>query len=252
MPTKQRQTAPYVPFKTFLSAIESLGPPTPHSIDRSLWPSFSGGITGQLLSAFRFFQLIDENGAPKQELALLVEQPAERKGVFQGLMKRAYEDVISIGLLKASPKQLDDALEGYGVSGATHRKAVSFFLQAARYCELPLSQHLSRQTRSRTRRKAGKFRNGDAAKDAIATTDFSAPQRTHRTIRLRSGEGSVTLEVTFDAFTISPEDREFVFKTLIDQLIAYERQGQRSEVGPELPAENQDEPPRIGDEDVPF
>src|ERR1035437_9580386 len=152
----EKKTAPYVPFRTFFSAIEGLGKATPHRIDRSLWPSYSGGVTSQLISAFRFFDLIDEAGKPQPQLALLVEQPEQRKKVLQELMKRAYADVVSIGLLKASPKQLDDAIGAYGLSGATQRKAVSFFLQAAKFCELPLSQHLVKKTRTRSKRRTGK------------------------------------------------------------------------------------------------
>ena len=59
--TKKKRTVAYVPFKTFFTSIESLASHgMPSIIDRTVWPNYSGVIQSQVLSAYRFFGLVDE------------------------------------------------------------------------------------------------------------------------------------------------------------------------------------------------
>lgn len=47
--TIKKLTVAYAPFKTFLSAIQALEHGVPDTIDRTVWPSFSGVMQSQLL-----------------------------------------------------------------------------------------------------------------------------------------------------------------------------------------------------------
>ena len=58
-----------------------------------------------------------------------------------------YRTLIALDLTRTSPRQLDEAMRKYGLTGATHKKAVSFFLQAAQYGSVPISPLLKAKTR---------------------------------------------------------------------------------------------------------
>lgn len=199
---------PYVPFRTFLTAIETLERGCPNQLDRSVWPSYSGAIQGQLLGAFRFLGLMDENQFPTAELKDLIARKDNRRVLLRRLLETSYADLIRLDLSRTSPRQLDDAMRQYGLNGATHRKAVSFFLQAAQYAGLPLSVLLR-----------AKIRGGGPGKRRPAAAPKSTPAIS-KTIELKSG-GVLTLTAAVDFFAISAEDRQFVFD-LIDRMQAYE------------------------------
>jgi hypothetical protein len=209
--------APYVPFKTFLSAVESFESGLPNQVDRSVWPSHSGATQGQLLGAFRFLNLIDDRGCPGAGLRELVEGRENRKRTLRRVLEKSYPELTSLDLSKASPRQLDDTVRQYGLTGATHRKAVSFFLQAANWAELPLSVLLRKKTRETGPRR----RKEPPAAPRAGTGTRPPPPGESKTIQLRSG-GSLTLVTEFRFLELAREDREFVFG-LLDQMAAYER-----------------------------
>jgi len=215
--------APYVPFRTFLTALEGFQTGLPNRIDRSLWPSLSGAIQGQLLAAFRFLALVDEEGVPTPLLReLAAAGPEARKRLLRRALEKSYPDLIALDLTRTSPRQLEEALRRYGYTGATLRKAVSFFLQGAACADLPLSVLLRKKTRRAGLRRAAPRHS--PAKSAAASAAES------RTVRLRSG-GALTLSTDVKFLELSREDREFVF-SLLDQMAAYEQRGGNS--GPVL------------------
>jgi hypothetical protein len=199
---------PYVPFRTFLTALETLERACPNQLDRSVWPSYSGAIQGQLLGAFRFLGLMDESQCPTPALRELVARTDNRRALLRRLLEAKYPGLVGLDLARSSPKQLDEALRQYGLNGTTHKKAVSFFLQAAQYAGLPLSVLLRARTRG----------GGQGKRRPAAAPAESAPALS-KTIELRSG-GVLTLTAAVDFFSISPEDRTFVFE-LIDRIQAY-------------------------------
>lgn len=204
---------PYVPFKTFLTAVDALEAGLPNQLDRSVWPSYSGAIQGQLLGAFRFLGLMDEGHCPTPALADLVSKRGARRELLRGLIERHYRTLVALDLTRTSPRQLDEALRQYGLSGATHKKAVSFFLQAAQFAGMPLSVLL----KAKTRTAAFGHKRATAAATAAPETP-GAPLS--KTVRLRSG-GTLTVAASLDLFSLAGEDRKLVFD-LIDRLQEYE------------------------------
>lgn len=200
---------PYVPFRTFLTALETLERGCPNQLDRSVWPSYSGAIQGQLLGAFRFLGLMDESQCPTAELRDMVSRKDNRRSLLRRLLEAKYSGLIGIDLTHTSPKQLEEAMRQYGLNGATHKKAVSFFLQAAQYAGLPISVLLRARTRG-----SGQGKRRPAATPAENTPAIS------KTIELKSG-GVLTLTAAVDFFSISAGDRNFVFE-LIDRMQAYQ------------------------------
>ncbi len=215
--------AAYVPFKTFLTALETLeGGGVPNRIDGSIWRSFSGLVQSQVLGAFRFLGLV-EGDEPTPELRRLVEEKEKRPAVLRRVLEKSYSALVSRDLTKMTGRMLDGLMEKYNVTGATKRKAVTFFLQAAKYGELPLSRFLLSQTRSspgiRRRKKAGA---GDVtASGGGAPALQSAPSSgSAKTVELENGV-KVSLTVSADLFAMAAEDRKFVL-SLVEKLEEYE------------------------------
>jgi hypothetical protein len=209
--------AAYIAFRTFLGAIDALQHGVPKKLDRTIWRNQSGVVQSQIMMAFRFFGLVDAEDRPTPALERLVDHPEKRVEHIAALLQHGYRDLIAHDLTKMSPKMLEQAMEQYNVSGDTRRKAITFFLQAARFAELPMHPLLSAQIRSaapsKRRRKA---REGNSRPE----TPLSQ-LGTSKVILLDSG-GTLTLSVAADVFSMSAEDRSFVFG-LIDELQKYEK-----------------------------
>jgi hypothetical protein len=256
MSTEQLSNAPaYAPFKTFLNSLETLRGVVPGHVNRSLWPSFSGGTVSQIITTYRFLGLIDDGGRPTRHLAVLAgDNVPLRQSELRQLLQHAYAEIVSIDLTTATPKQLMEAFaDSFTVTGATLQKAISFFLNAAQYAELPLAQFLTRRKGRRRRVPASRTRNGSAIERPTEMPPDSQ-QGTTRTIQLASG-GEIALRVQFDAFTISQGDREFIFN-LIDQLAEYEGSAlTRAELTHKVAAaimQSRVQNVGVGDDDVPF
>ena len=252
MPELEKKTAPYLPFKTLLSSIESLAPHVPNNVERSLFDSQSGAMQSAIMVAFRFLGLIDTKGTPSIALHALVDNPDTRKEEFRKVLERAYPELIALGLAKATPKQLDDAMEQYGVTGSTHQKAVTFFLQAAAFSGIPLSQYITRRKARMAARRRGTRTRLMEVGEVVLNDQQNGDERgssSSRTVELRSG-GSLTLGAEFDPFIISAEDRTFIFG-LIDQLAAYER-GEKEQESAPMRSAPRGRPAPVSDDDVPF
>ena len=144
---------PYVPFATFTSALDALknhGIPASGKIDKTIWESQSGSIRGQLLLAFRFLGLIDDNNRVLPALPPLVAapSPAERKPLLKKLVEDKYRDIIALNLLTISPGQLDEAFRKLGISGSTLKAATRFFIKACAELGIPIAQRFSERTRA--------------------------------------------------------------------------------------------------------
>jgi hypothetical protein len=206
--------APYVPFRTFLAALDSFQRALPSQIDRSLWPSYSGAIRGQLLAAFRFLGLIDDGHCPTAPLREMAARPETRRPALRAAIEQHYQPLMALELTRSSPRQFEEAVRSlYGLGVATHRKAVSFFLQAAQYAGIPLSPLLKAKTRSAA--------FGHRRPPAPAAGTAEPASSVSKSVELKSG-GAVTLTASLDLFSLSAEDRAFVFD-LIDRLQQYER-----------------------------
>src|SRR2546427_10355773 len=163
--------APYLPFKTFQTALDRLHEGMPHQIDKSVFPTFSFSTIPQLLSGFKFFGLIDEKGVPQADLkALAGVKEQDRQPIMRKLLEKRYSEVMEIDLTKATPTQLEEAIKNYNVTGTTHRKAVTCFLQAAKFAKLPMSHLLEAKTtrgvKAGTTRKRRAKTNGNSS-DAV-------------------------------------------------------------------------------------
>lgn len=228
-----KRVPPYLPFKTFLSSLDTLSHGVPPKIDRSLWRSQSGVTQGLIMHAYRFFGLVDEEDGDKstEYLEKVARYPDQRPSVLRFLLEANYDEILASGrhdISKMTMKMLDTVFEeSFAVSGATKQKALAFFLKAARFADLPLSPYLLSQMRNTGPRKKrngkGKLAPlapGETSGTTIVPVTPSTPGSESHSIRLVSG-GTVTVSVSFNPFKMPTEDRAFVF-SLIDKIQEYE------------------------------
>lgn len=157
---QMKTSAAYLPFSTLLTALDHLKAVTvPNEIEAGTFRSMSGQARNQIISAFKFFGLINEQGVPQPDLHALVENEAERKKVVKKLIEKYYPDIVALDFAKITANQLDDKLSGdrYNISGETKKKAKTFLLKAAQYAGFTVHPNLTKITRNR---KAGGRRSG--------------------------------------------------------------------------------------------
>jgi hypothetical protein len=212
--------APYLPFKTFLSSLDPFSQGIPPKIDRTLWNQ-SGFVQGLIMNAYRFFHLVDVNNKPAPEFQHLVKsKDAERKGQIKKLLDIGYPEIMGHDLATMTPKMLDELIDSYNVNGETKKKATTFFLQAARFADIPLSNFLTEKIRSTSGTKRRRKAEGETEHRVAKIPPFNLSSGSSRSVTLADG-GTVTLTISVDVFSLGKEDREFVFG-LIDHLQQYE------------------------------
>lgn len=219
------QAAVYVAFTTFKNALDQLAQGVPNRVDRSVFPGLSGGVQAQLLAGMRFLGLIDGDGKPQPSLAkvAVLDEPS-RKRELRAILEDTYADLFALNLKKTTPAELNEQMaQSYNVSGDTRDKAVRFFLSAAEYAGVPLSQ-LFEKKRGRTasastpKRRRGRPKGSSGASAPTRSTGTGAT----KTVQLTSG-GELTLSASIDLFALTADDRKFVFD-LIDRMDSYERE----------------------------
>jgi hypothetical protein len=155
----------------------------------------------------------------------LAADVASRPATLREVLQHAYGDVLNTVSTATTAAAIEQALSSFRVSGATHRKAVSFLVQACRYAGIPVSKELTAKMRVSHPKAAA-----NAAPGTTETTTI--------TVTLISG-GELTLSGRFNPFTLSPDDRRFVFR-LVDELGAYRMKQQPT--ADSIPADDDEVP----------
>lgn len=131
---------PYISFAQLENVLERMrNEGTPARIDRSYLASWSGSSQAQFLKATASLGLRDEHGRPTETLKALVANPEQRPAIFAGILQDKYADALALGE-DATQQQLDEVFRSYpGISGSTTRKAITFYLHAAKFAGVPVS-----------------------------------------------------------------------------------------------------------------
>lgn len=224
---------PYISFLTFtnfLIWLETEG--VPLQFDGSFWRRKYSGSTGfQLMSGLRFLGLL-KGDKPQPILEELVEAKGdERKVKLADVIRRSYTRVNFDSLARGTPKMLTDWFRDYGLEGDTLRKVESFFINACKFVDIPLSPSLRKKARNKPAKSATgatkerKRKKGEAIprqEDKGTKHKGSADEGTQVSkVTLTSG-GDVVLAINVDLFQLSREDREFVLR-LVDLIKEYGR-----------------------------
>jgi hypothetical protein len=135
-------TPPYGSWTTLHNTIERMAKEggIPARLDRSYLSNLPGSAQTELLSSMKSLGLIDEQLRPTRDLEILVEESEGRGGVVKTIIESRYEGPLALGPF-ATQQQLEDEFRKYNISGSTLRKAVRFFLAAAKFADIPVSPH---------------------------------------------------------------------------------------------------------------
>ena len=227
---------PYMSFQTFWKFIEDLSArPLPPQIDRSIMNSKSGTDQANLMSALTGFGLIGADQRVEPGLRdLAVSDEATRRERLAALIRKHYPEQVAVAEQNGTEQQLHQTFrESFSLESAdTRRKAVTFYLHAARTAGMTLSEYFP-ATRSgsgspgTSRPKRPAKRRASAAPTNAASNGAAARQREGQphiggdtyTVDLASG-GTVSVAVSVNLFDLTTEDRSFVID-LIDKLKGY-------------------------------
>lgn len=140
---------PYFAFKTLtnmLTQMEEHGPP--NRVDRSFLSGMSGAGQTQFIHGLKSLGLIDGEGNVQPQLTALVTAPDDRQALIGQLVRSRYPEAVELGKGNATTGELVDVFrDSYGVQGDTARKAISFFLAAAKYAgDIKLSPNFKTPT----------------------------------------------------------------------------------------------------------
>lgn len=225
--------APYMSFHTFWNFIAELGNnPLPPRIDRSIMTGKSGTDQANLFMALTSFGLIDQEATVLPLLDELTSADQEqRKAILSNLVTANYAEPMRISASNGTSKDLDNAFRDSYPSIAspdTRRKAVTFFLHAAKTAGLELSVHFpttrsgpgapgTSKPRKAARRKPAPLNSG-TEKPLVEAPGAPAAGDTYR-FDLRSG-GTIFAVVDVNIFQLDKEDRDYVIG-LVDKLKGY-------------------------------
>jgi hypothetical protein len=145
---------PYVSFptlKTLLKSFQEHGPPG--RIDRTVLPTFSGSVAGQLIPALRFLGLINIANHPTPRLEHLIKAYGtdEWPGELKIVLEEAYGPLGKLNLQTAAPSQFDEAFtKAYPGADNVVRKCKTFYLAAAAEAKIPISPFIMRNKKPRS------------------------------------------------------------------------------------------------------
>ena len=144
----------YVSWMTFQNCLAWLSDMDvlPTQLDRSVWePKFSGSTGRQLMLALQWVGLLDGDHKPTQELEQLTAETntEEQKQRLRDIFRAVYGAELIDDIARMTPQLVDDNIKALGTSASTQRKAFSFFVNAAKFMDLPVPPTLSKRARNR-------------------------------------------------------------------------------------------------------
>jgi hypothetical protein len=155
-PSKQEKPGlpPYIAFqslKTMAGHFKEHA--VPDRIDRSVLTNFSGAVGAQIITSLRFLGLIDAHGHPTPGFRELVDHHGTDKWptTLGKTLRSAYAPIFELNLATCSPSQFISRFKDtYDGADEVIRKSITFFLNAARDAEIPLSAFLLKARKPRS------------------------------------------------------------------------------------------------------
>ena len=144
MKIQKNNIPPYVAFKTFQTFLEFLSEDMPSRIDRSVWVNrFSGSNGTQLMTAIKFFELVDSDGIPSADFQNLISKDINiQKKTLRKILYKFYDHIFRLDLGSATKYQFREAFRKFGTKEGVLVKCESFFIQAAKFSQIDLSSHI--------------------------------------------------------------------------------------------------------------
>lgn len=168
---------PYFAFRTLTNTLDLMKEKgVPNRVDRTFLVGMSGAGQTQFIAGLKSLGLIDANGNVQTRLTELAQDtPADRKRLLGEILRERYPEAVDLGTTNATTGQLMEIFKEYGVTGDTARKAIAFYLNAARYAgDVPLSPlfqtpKVTAGTGTRKRRRSAGTVDGGESNGALDT-----------------------------------------------------------------------------------
>jgi hypothetical protein len=176
----------YMPWKTFFGFFERVEEKgLPDRVDRSYLSNMSGIDQSYLIMALKGFGLMDEDGRPTEALTPLISKET-RPAAIRKLLETFYPQAVALPP-NATQAQLDETFRPYGLGADPVRKAQTFYLRAADYSGISLSQNFKNPAAApggsagRTSRpRSPKKKAGNSASGTSATPVVNSPPAVSR------------------------------------------------------------------------
>lgn len=134
---------PYFAFQTLLNQLDFMKERgVPNRIDRTFLVGMSGAGQAQYMTGLRSLGMIDAAGTVQPTLIALVNASVgERRRLMGEILEARYAKAVELGKTNATTGQLVELFRNeYGASGDTARKAIAFYLNAAKFAgNVPIS-----------------------------------------------------------------------------------------------------------------
>jgi hypothetical protein len=113
----------------------------PNRVDRTFLTGMSGAGQTQFIAGLKSLGLIDAAGSVQPRLKEMANGTAEdRQRILGDVLKDRYPEAVELGKTNATTGELVEVFRKYGVTGDTARKAIAFYLQAAKFAgNVPVS-----------------------------------------------------------------------------------------------------------------
>lgn len=131
----------YLSWTTFQNVTDELrAKGSPRKLDRTVLPGKSGSTQQQYIAAARFLGMVDAEDRPTARFKAYVEEPDRQQEMMREIVQEKYAGALALGM-DATPGDLIEYFRNAGLTGQTGRKAMAFFLNAARFAGIPVSSH---------------------------------------------------------------------------------------------------------------
>jgi len=116
----------------------------PTHIDKSLLSSHSGATQSAILNTLKFLGFISEDGKPQELFYEYVTADKDaRPAVWRKLLTQHYDFLLNhVDIERTTSALVADRFRSQNISGDTVRKAVTFFLHAAKAANMKVSPHV--------------------------------------------------------------------------------------------------------------
>lgn len=104
---------PTVAYGTFVNFLNRMRKGLPSRVDRSVMQSLSGGAQGKLIAALSYFDLIDDQGNPRELLGELIKADGtDRQRLLRQSAHRSYSFVLggNFNLARGTRQELEKCL----------------------------------------------------------------------------------------------------------------------------------------------
>lgn len=225
------KTAPSVSFEKFWETIKNLGitglPDKP--ITSEYFDSYKTPNKYLLITAYQFFELINDKGEPTDRLRRLFFSGLDAQAVFRECVENSYAEIFSKDVTSIDKNTLYRTLnEHYNLKNdSAVKKGMSFFKQACEKAEVELSDNLSNRSGITAKLIPNENEQNDETPNMDTQIGNNPPPKNNganfvNTVILASG-GKLTLSAEVDVWKLGKDDRELVF-TLVDAMNGYEKE----------------------------